>query len=515
VTAILASLAVLVGGAASSVLLARTPRVGLFVAMLAIAGASVLCLVAALPCLTQGGGAPVTFDWPMPLGVARLALDGLSALFLATIAILSLAVAIYTWAYMQREVGHEPVPALAAFLCILVAALIVVVTAADAALFLVGWELMMLGSFFLVSFHHRQAEVRRAAWIYLIANHLGTALFVVPLFGLLAAKAGSIDFGTFRAAVYGADRDTSTLLFVLGLLGFGTKAGFMPMHIWLPVAHPAAPTPVSALLSGVVIKAGIYGLLRLLGWLPGLPTSCAVLMLVFGMVSGIMGVLYALAQHDMKRLLAYHSVENIGIIGLGIGMGMLGQSVGQPVLIALGYGGALLHVLNHALFKGLLFLSAGAVIHATGTGAIDRLGGLARRSPINAALFLVAAISICGLPPFNGFVSEWLLYGSLFTGASGTSRLLAGVSAMGALSLALMGGLALACFAKVFSVVFLGEPRDASVRAHVTPPAMWIGMAIPALLCVGIGIFVFRIAKIAFHVWIDRRIFYRRNWGRN
>jgi hydrogenase-4 component B len=236
-----------------------------------------------------------------------------------------------------------------------------------------------------------------------------------------------------------------------------------------------------------VIKAGIYGLLRLLSWLPPLPTSCAVVMLAFGMVSGVLGVLYALAQHDIKRLLAYHSVENIGIIGLGIGMGMLGQTFEQPALVALGYGGALLHVLNHAMFKGLLFLSAGAVIHATGTGDIERLGGLARKTPINAGLFLLAAVAICGLPPLNGFVSEWLLYGSLFTGAGVSSRLAAGVAAMGAVSLALMGGLALACFAKVFGVVFLGEPRDGTIQAHSTPLLMQIAMLIPAILCAAIG----------------------------
>lgn len=487
--AILASLAVLLGGAALAVMLVKLPRLGLLIAMLSIVGASIACLVAALPCLAQGRDSePIALAWCMPLGEARLGLDGLSAWFLLTIALLSSAVAVYAWACMQAEIGKEPVPALGAFLCILVAALILVVTATDAVLFLFGWELMMLASFFLVAFHHRQADVRRAAWMYLIANHLGTALFVLPLFGILAAHAGTIDFRAFRAALDGSDQRTTTVLFLLGLLGFGTKAGLMPMHIWLPVAHPAAPAPVSALLSGVVIKVGIYGLLRLLGWLPALSTDCALIMLVFAMVSGVLGVLYALAQHDIKRLLAYHSVENIGIIGLGVGMGMFGHSLGQPVLVALGYGAALLHVLNHALFKGLLFLSAGAVIHATGTGDIERLGGLARRTPVNASLFLLAAVSICGLPPLNGFVSEWILYGSLFSGTWIGPRSAAGAAAMGALSLALMGGLALACFAKVVGVVFLGEPRDRAVHAHPTPAFMQVGMVIPAVLCVGIGV---------------------------
>ncbi len=488
-TAILAALAMLLGGAVLSVLLGRRPRLGLLTALLSIAVASILSITAAWPCLTQGREMlPTTFAWPLPLGEARLSVDGLSAWFLLAFAILSIAVAIYAWSYLQAEIGRGSVPAFGAWLCVLVAALIMVVTAADVALFLVGWEMLVVSSFFLVSYHHGQAETRRAAWTYLIVNHLGTAIFVIPLFCILAAIAGTSDFSEFRTALQGEGPGMATALFLLGLLGFGTKAGFVPMHIWLPVAHPAAPTPASAMLSGVVIKAGIYGLLRLLGWLPSLPMGCAIVMLLFGMVSGVLGVLYALAQHDIKRLLAYHSVENIGIIGLGIGMGMMGQTINRPALMALGYGGALLHVLNHALFKGLLFLSAGAVIHATGTGVLERLGGLARKTPINTGLFLIAAVSICGLPPFNGFVSEWLIYGSLFGGAMSASQWSAGASAMGALSLALMGGLALACFAKVFGVVFLGEPRDASIRPHPTPWAMCVGMAILAILCVVIGV---------------------------
>ncbi len=237
-----------------------------------------------------------------------------------------------------------------------------------------------------------------------------------------------------------------------------------------------------------MIKTGIYGLLRVLSWLPPLPRTCALVMVAFGVVSGVLGVLYALAQHDLKRLLAYHSVENIGIIGMGIGMGMLGGALGKPALVALGYGGALLHVLNHALFKGLLFLSAGAVIQATGTGEIDRLGGLARKTPVNAAFFLLAAISICGLPPLNGFVGEWIVYGALFEGTRSVPRLSAGVSALGVVSLALMGGLALACFVKVFGVVFLGKERTGTRVARATPGAMRAGMGVLAVLCVAIGV---------------------------
>jgi len=476
-------------GALSSIGLARRPRAGLLVSMGGVCVGGLLCSSAAVRALLPTSVSSTTsVAWPLPLGAVTLTVDGLSAWFLLVIGVSIIAVAIYSWGFFQGAIGHEPIWAVGALLNVLVAAMVITVCAADLILFMIGWELMSLSAFLLIGFHHRSPETRHGAWMYLIATHLGTAFGVLPVFGAFAARAGSTSFASFAGAFDPSQVATCVLLFLLGLLGFGTKAGIIPMHVWLPAAHPVAPSPVSALMSGVVIKMGIYGLLRFLSWLPALPVSCAVVMLVIGMASGVMGVLYALAQHDIKRLLAYHSVENIGIIGLGIGMGMLGQSLGQPALVALGYGGALLHVLNHALFKGLLFLSAGAVIHATGTGDLERLGGLARKTPINAILFLIAAVSICGLPPFNGFVSEWLLYGSLFHGAMNASRLSAGTSAMGALALALMGGLALACFAKVFGVVFLGEPRDSLIRPRPTPSTMKLGMAIPAVLCIVIGL---------------------------
>ena len=483
------SLLVLAVGAVTTVALARWPRTALAASLGSAGLAGLLCCTAALRALATDAPTRIwSAGGSLPLGTMTFTLDGLTAWFLLTIGVSVVAAAIYAWGYFQGEAERGPAWAAGALLDVLVAAMVITVCAADVVGFLVGWELMSLSAFLLVGFHHRDAETRRGAWMYLVATHLGTAFFVLPMFGMLVARAETTAFAAFHTALAPCDAGVCTLVFLLALLGFGTKAGFMPMHVWLPVAHPAAPTPVSALLSGVVIKTGIYGLLRLLSWLPVPPVRCAVVMLAFGMVSGVLGVLYALAQHDIKRLLAYHSVENIGIIGLGIGMGMLGQALDQPALLALGYGGALLHVLNHAFFKGLLFLSAGAVIHATGTGQIERLGGLARSTPINALLFLVAALSICGLPPFNGFVSEWMVYGSLFGGTIRLSASSAGVAAIGAVSLALMGGLALACFAKVFSVVFLGVPRDASLPAHPTPISMLIGMCIPAALCAAIGL---------------------------
>jgi hydrogenase-4 component B len=488
-TLVLTSLAILGAGALVPLLLFRVPRVGLGASMLAMFAAAILVLIAAFEVLLGAtAGDALVLIWPLPLGTARLALDGLSAWFLMTIGLVAACVAPYSVAYMRPFTGREPVPLFGAILCILLASLILLVCAADAVLFLVGWELMTLAAFFLISFHHDRPEVRRGAWMYLIATHTGTALCVLPLLAALCAAAGTTAFSAFPGATASTSNTTLMALFALAVLGFGTKAGFLPMHVWLPAAHPVAPTPVSALLSGVVVKTGIYGLLRTLTWLPPLPAACGEALLVVGVISGVMGVLYALAQHDLKRLLAYHTVENIGIIAIGIAVGMLGQARNEPAMAALGYAGALLHVTNHAVFKGLLFLSAGAVLHGAGTVEIERLGGLAKKTPVNAVVFLIGAVAICGLPPLNGFVSEWVVYAGLFTGAMHGPGASGGMTALGILSLALMGGLALACFAKVFGTVFLGTPRDADVHVHATPAAMKAAMVVLALACTLIGV---------------------------
>lgn len=496
-TLVLASLALLAVGAVASLLLARIPRLALNVAMGCAFAASVLAVIAAGDVLLHSSSpSPYEAAWPLSLGAARLSLDGLSAWFLMTIGVLAACVAIYTVPYMSSAVGRDPpanrrleVPVFCAFFCGLLGSLTLLVCAADAVLFLISWEAMTLSAFFLVTFHHGRPEVRRGAWMYLVATHIGTALFVLPLFAILFARTGTTAFSSFAGAVGSGDDTTLLTLFGLGLGGFGTKAGFMPMHVWLPAAHPVAPTPVSAFLSGVVVKTGVYGLLRLLTWLPPLPLVCGEILLLVGVVSGVMGVLYALAQHDLKRLLAYHTVENIGIIALGIAVGLLGEATSEPAVAVLGYAGALLHVTNHALFKGLLFLSAGAVLHGSGTGEIDRLGGLARKMPVNALMFLIGAVAICGLPPLNGFLSEWVIYGSLLSGSIRGIGASGGLPAVGVAALALMGGLALACFAKVFGVVFLGEPRDGGVQTHATPGGMKTAMAILSLFCILIGVF--------------------------
>ncbi|NUM55677.1 MAG: hypothetical protein HUU46_18700 [Candidatus Hydrogenedentes bacterium] len=485
----ISSLAILSIGIALPLCLSRVPRIALVVSMSALFIGGLLLLAASVPVLLRAGDvAPTHIAWSVPMGHVSLSLDGLSAWFLMTIGLLAVCTAPYSVAYMRPYVGREPVERFGALLCMLVASLIVFVCAFDVVVFLIGWELMTLSAFLLVIFHDERPDVRRGAWMYLIATHLATGLCLAPLLALVYGATGTTGFDTIAQTLRGTDRNFLIAIFLLGVFGFGAKAGFFPLHIWLPAAHPVAPTPVSAFLSGVVVKMGIYGLLRLLTWLPPLPTACAGILLAVGIVSGVLGVLYALAQHDLKRLLAYHTIENIGIIAIAISMGMLGQAVNAPAVAALGYGGALLHVTNHALFKGLLFLSAGAVHHGTGTLAIERLGGLAHKTPVNALLFLAGAVAICGLPPLNGFVGEWVIYAGLVTGAQQSIGVSGGLPAVGVFSLALMGSLALACFAKVFGVVFLGAPRDPALSAHATPFAMKAAMAMPAIACACIGL---------------------------
>jgi hydrogenase-4 component B len=312
---------------------------------------------------------------------------------------------------------------------------------------------------------------------------------------VIFAVSGSFGLDTLPEAA--VPIGVGTVIFLLGLLGFGLKAGLMPLHVWLPGAHAAAPSHVSAVLSGVVLKTGIYGLARTTCMLPHPPAFWGALLLVLGTVSGVVGVVFAIAQHDLKRLLAYHSIENIGIIVMGLGLAMLGRSLGRPDWIALGLGGAVLHVWNHSFFKSLLFLSAGSVIHRVHTREIDRMGGLAHTMPVTALMFLCGAVAICGLPPLNGFVSELLIYLGLLR----TVQPIDGVSAAGAAfaapTLAIIGALAVACFVKVFGAVFLGSPRE--THAHnpdEAPSSMLIPMMVLAAVCIGIG--VWPIAAVPF-----------------
>lgn len=470
------ALAMLAGSGMAALLLGRRGPVALW---LAAGGTGVGCALGLVPAVRVLLGAPVPSvyaAWNVPWGALALTIDPLSAFFLIPIfAVSGLAVMYGAGSLVHAATGRRLGPP-ACFFNVLVASMAVVVTARNAVLFLVAWEVMALASYFLVTFEDEQEDVRRAGWIYLVATHAGTAC-LMALFLLLGPAAGGLDF-----AVLHATPATAGIAFGLALVGFGAKSGLVPFHVWLPEAHSAAPSHVSAVLSGVMITTGIYGLLRMLAALGPPPPWWGWALCASGVLSGLVGVLFALAQHDLKRALAYSTVDNAGVILLGLGVGLLGLGGRLPVLAALGLAGALLHVLNHALFKSLLFLGAGAVAHATGTRRLDRLGGLLRRMPWTGASMAAGAVALAALPPLNGLAGEVLIYLALLRGlAAGETALAAGVA-----GLALIGGLAAAGSARAFGIAFLGAPRsDDAAGAHEVGVAMCVPLVALAAACGG------------------------------
>ncbi len=422
--------------------------------------------------------------WP-PTGWSVLGVDALSAFFLVPVFLVGGLGSLYGLGYWRQREHPRNGARLAFFWGVLIFGMGLLVISRHAMAFLLGWEVMALAAFFLVSTEDQRAECRRAGWFYLIAAHVST-LALFAMFTLWHWTTGSYDL--HPAALETMSLGVRNTLFLLALVGFGLKAGMMPLHFWLPGAHANAPSHVSAILSGVVLKMGIYGLLRMLAVLPAPPVGWGGLILLLGVVSGLLGVLFALGQHDLKRLLAYHSVENIGIILMGLGLAMLGRSTGHPEWVALGMAGCLLHVWNHSLFKSLLFLCAGSVLHGAHTREIDQLGGLAKSMPWTAGMFLLGAVAICGLPPLNGFVSEFFIYVGLLRSAVAGSGDGAGL-ALAVPGLAMIGALAVACFVKVYGVVFSGSPRSrAAALAQESPVSMLWPIGVLGACCVLLGL---------------------------
>lgn len=477
----------LIVGAFVSLAIGKHPKLASMIAAVCAIAGSLLSLINAVEVLFYGQSAELFIPWQVLLGNATFAIDSLSAVFVLPIAIIVVVAALYGVKYLEGSHHRMNIGAIWFFFNVLAVAMLLVVTARNGLVFLICWEVMSLASFFLVISEYESESVRRAGWIYLVAMHLGTAC-LLALFLLLGRESNTLDFSQFST-----QSGTAGLLFILAVVGFGTKAGFIPVHVWLPEAHPAAPSHVSAVMSGVMIKTGIYGLLRTITFLGEIPSWCGWTLLCIGVASGILGVLFALAQHDLKRLLAYHSVENIGIIAMGLGVGMLGINYQIPAMAALGFLGALLHVINHALFKSLLFLGAGAVQHCTGTRDMDRLGGLLKKMPVTGGTFLIGSCAISGLPPLNGFVSELLIYLGVLAGIADANRsggmawVLLCLLVIG--GLALIGGLATACFTKAFGCIFLGEPRSEDAKhAHEVAFSMRIAMLILAAACILIAL---------------------------
>src|SRR5438445_13316002 len=449
--------------------------------------ASVVCLA--------GDATLLDLRWDFPGSAVpylrfSVRLDPLSAFFLLIVSLLGLALSIYSIGYARSFYGRKSVGALGAFYNALLLATTLTFVADNVWLFLIAWEIMALTAYCLVSFEHEKPETRQAGVLYFIMSHIDAGCIILG-FLLLFQASGDYGFDSLHglgAKMPAGKRDAA---FVLFLLGFGIKAGIVPLHIWLPVAHPVAPSNVSALMSGVIIKTGIYGLTRVwFDFLGAPPLWWGMTVLTVGTVSAVLGVLYALMEHDLKRLLAYHSIENIGIILMGLGAALMFLHTGHPVLATLALLAGLYHTINHASFKGLLFLGAGAVLHATHTRNMEEMGGLIKRMPKTACFFLIGAVAISALPPLNGFVSEWLTYQSLLQGFGTTSSLVWLMFPLSGAMLALTGALAAACFVKAFGITFLAQPRsEHASKAHEASPTMLLGMGILTVVCVALGLF--------------------------
>jgi len=425
---------------------------------------TILILIPTIDILFTGKFLEKIFYLPEPIGKVSLIIDSLSAFFILVISVMSFVGIIYSVGYIEPYLNkNKNISSHFLFLTVLICSMLGVVTIQNALLFLIVWEIMSLSSFFLVIFESNRKEVLSAGINYLIYMHI-SVIFLIIGFIMLSLKSGSFDFNSFKS-ILESNQIFANGVFICLFIGFGIKAGFVPFHNWLPKAHPAAPSHISGIMSGVMIKTGIYGILRILTFI-SLPSEfISYFVLTISLITALFGILYATAQRDIKKLLAYSSIENIGIIGIGISIGMLGLAYHNSLVALLGFSGGLLHILNHSIFKQILFFCAGAVYKQTHIKNMEQLGGLAKKMPYTAALFLVGSLSICALPPFNGFISEFLIYIALLKGFAINNIYMLILLIISVASLALVGSIALLCFTKVFSIIFLGLPRNEKAEA--------------------------------------------------
>lgn len=482
-------------GAILSYVLQYKPRLSILVGFTFANMASLSGLILGPTLLLFNRSLDVSLPWSVLGTNLQFRIDPLAAFFITIISTLSLAVSIYSYGYASAYIGKHNVGVLGLFYNLFILSMLALVSSSNSFMFLFFWETMSLVSYFLVIFEHQSPQVRRAGFIYIVMTHIGTA-FIAIAFLLLYKETGNFNFAHYAVLGHNLSPNLRTAIFILVTVGFGTKAGIVPLHIWLPKAHPAAPSNVSALMSGVMLKTAIYGFIRIAIDVLGVgPIWWGILILIIGTISALLGVMYALMEHNIKRLLAYHSVENIGIILMGIGVALIFRSYGYNDLAMLALTAGLFHVFNHAVFKGLLFLGAGAVDFSTHTKNIEKMGGLLKRMPWTGLFFLIGSISISALPPFNGFASEWLTYQALL--GLGSGNLGIALNIMGPVfgaALALTGALAAACFVKAFGIQFLALPRSInSEKAKEVPRSMLIGMGLLASLCLIFGVMPFLI----------------------
>ena len=463
-------------------------RAKVWVATSLISAAAVGAIYLVVRTLLLGDVLLATFSTDM-FGAERLSVDPVSALFLAIISITSVATVLYSKGYVEgylKRFSPTHISLHYTALVLLVVSMMLVVVSSGGFSFLFSWELMTIASFILILFEADRQEVRRAALNYLVMMHIGF-MFLVAGFVMLHGVTGSANFEAIECYFKVAK---PLPLFIIFFIGFGMKAGLFPMHIWLPEAHPAAPSHVSAIMSGVMIKTGIYGVLRLLQAIDHnteLLYAIGLIVLLAGIVTGLWGVILAAMQNDIKRLMAYSSIENIGVILIGLGVAAVGHAAGSNLIGMCGMCGALLHVVNHSLFKSMLFFSAGNIYSRMHTTSMSQMGGLAKHMPVTAILMLFATVAICALPPLNGFVSELLIYIGMFNGVSDGHEVLYAIG--GIIALSLIGGIVVLAFSKLYGVVFLGSPRSTHVAESTEVDNQRIAaMAIPAMLILVIGL---------------------------
>lgn len=479
------SVALYTAGGFISLLFKRQEKMAVYVAGITAIAGGILGLFSAVPVLMSGETLTYFAQGPFPFAHFVVRLDSLAAFMVMVISLLVTVSALYSLNYVQEYLGRGAW-SMGFFLNLFIASMVALVVMDNAFWFIILFEMMSLASWFLVIADQDDKSIR-AGLLYFFIAHAGSVLIMIAFF-LMWRESGSLDFDSFRQL--SLSPAMASVVFLLGFFGFGAKAGMLPLHSWLPQAHPAAPSHASALMSGVMVKIGIFGIIKvgidLLGATQG---WWGIVVLGFGAVSSVLGVMYALAEHDIKRLLAWHTVENIGIILMGVGVAMVGMANDMPVLATIGLLGAIYHLLNHAVFKGLLFLGAGAVIYRIHTRDMEKMGGLAKLMPLTATTFLIGCMAISALPPLNGFVSEWYTYQSLFSMSHDGTFIMKISGPIAIVMLAITGALAAMCFVKVYGVSFCGGARsEEATHAREVPWTMTAAMLILAVVCVLLGV---------------------------
>ncbi len=487
------AVSIIFAGGLPALVLSRQFVLMKLVSIATISAGCLLGLSVALPHLLNSTvAAEVSWNW-LHIFTLSFKVDSVAAFFLIPIFIISPLALFYSYHYLENKEKALRTAVNYCFFAVLVASMALVVTAANIVTFALAWELMSLSSFFLVIYDYQVKTNRKAGYLYFIFAQ-GGAMFLFAAFAIIYGYTGSFDF----AVISQVPDNAKMLVFILAFIGFGSKAGIFPLHIWLPYAHPAAPSHVSAIMSGVMIKMGIYGIIRIYLLLEPQTPLIGQIVLISGMVTGVLGVVYALAKQDIKKLLAYSSVENIGIILVGLGIGMIGAAENNQAMAFFGFAGAFMHIFNHAIFKSLLFMGAGAVLHKAKTSNIDQLGGLMKRMPTTGKTFLAGSVAISGLPPFSGFVGEFLIYYGAFQGIY-LHRISFVLVILAIISLAVIGGLATATFTKVVGLAFLGEPRtDMAANADEAGFSMRFVMVLLAVTCLAVGVLPEPFVRLAF-----------------